>query len=101
MDRAAAPRLRGLPRQGRSGCPGDRGFGRPQRLRFDWDTTISRDAFLEQVPTAGGHNRIAPEKLAELLAGLGAAIDAAGGTFTMRYATLALVSPLSRHEKRR
>ncbi|WP_433504007.1 class I SAM-dependent methyltransferase [Pseudonocardia halophobica] len=71
------------------------GFGRPQRLRFDWETTISRDAFLEQVPTAGGHDRIAPENLAKLLAGLADAIESAGGTFTMRYATLALVSPLT------
>lgn len=71
------------------------GFEEPRRLRFDWDTTVSREAFLEQVPTSGGHDRIAPERLAELLAGLGDAIDAAGGTFTMRYATVVLVSPLA------
>ena len=73
------------------------GFGKPERVRLDWESTVSRDDFLDQVPTAGGHARIPPERLAELLAGLGAAIDAAGGGFTMRYATLALVAPVTGH----
>ncbi|MCF7550473.1 class I SAM-dependent methyltransferase [Pseudonocardia sp. WMMC193] len=71
------------------------GFAKPRRLRFDWETVVSRDVFLDQVQTSGGHNRIAPEKLAELLAGLGAAIDAVGGEFTMRYATVGLVCALA------
>lgn len=70
------------------------GFGAPERLRLDWEATLGRDDFLDQVQTSGGHNRIPPERLAELLAGLGAAIDAAGGAFTMSYATLALVTPV-------
>ena len=31
-----------------------------------------------------------PARLQELLAGIGAAIDAAGGSFTMQYATVAV-----------
>lgn len=33
---------------------------------------------------------IPADRLAELLAGLGAAIDAVGGSFTMRYTTVAV-----------
>ena len=68
------------------------GFGPPERLRLDWQQTMTKDDFLEQVPTAGGHQLIAPEKLARLLASLGAAVDAVGGRFTMSYATLALIA---------
>ena len=72
------------------------GFGETRRLRFDRETEVGRDDFLDQVPTSGGHSRIAPDRLAELLAGLGEAIDAVGGAFTMRYATLALVARTGR-----
>ncbi len=71
------------------------GFAGIERLRFDWEAVITRDDYLDQVPTSGGHNRIPPERLAEILAGLGAAIDAMGGRFTMRYATLALVADVA------
>ena len=40
----------------------------------------------------GGHAQLQPAKLAELLAGLGAAIDALGGGFTMNYATVAVTA---------
>jgi hypothetical protein len=33
-----------------------------------------------------------PAKLEELLAGIGAAIDAVGGSFTMRYTTVAVTA---------
>jgi hypothetical protein len=52
----------------------------------------TRDAYLDVVPTQGGHNLLEPQQLADVLAGVGAAIDAAGGTFTVRYATLAFVA---------
>ena len=37
----------------------------------------------------GGHARLPPAQLEDLLAGIGNAIDAAGGSFTMRYTTVA------------
>jgi hypothetical protein len=37
----------------------------------------------------GGHTLLPPATLADLLAGAGAAIDAAGGSFTMHYTTVA------------
>jgi len=67
-------------------------FGEPAQWRFDWDRPYTRDEWLELVPTFGGHSQIPPAKLAELLAGIGTAIDAAGGCFTTHYATLAVTA---------
>jgi SAM-dependent methyltransferase len=64
-------------------------FGDPEQWRFDWDRPYTRDEWLDAVPTFGGINRFPPDQLAELLTGMGAAVDAAGGSFTMGYATLA------------
>ena len=67
-------------------------FGEPEQWRFGWDRAYTRDEWLEQVPTFGGHSRIPPDSQRELLAGLGAAIDAAGGGFTMAFTTLAVTA---------
>lgn len=67
-------------------------FGDVEQLRFDWERDYSREEWLDIVPTSGGHHRIPPEKLGELLAGIGEVIDAAGGGFTMGYATLLLTA---------
>jgi SAM-dependent methyltransferase len=53
--------------------------------RFDWDRRYTRDEWLDVVPTFGGYDQIELAKQEELQAGLGAAIDAAGGSFTMGY----------------
>jgi SAM-dependent methyltransferase len=63
-------------------------FGDPQTWRFDWSRPYTRAQWLDQVPTFGGHSLLPPPVQAELLAGIGAAVDAAGGAFTMDYATL-------------
>jgi hypothetical protein len=44
------------------------------------------------VPTFGGNSQLPPATLQEVLAGIGAAIDTMGGSFTMRHATLAVVA---------
>lgn len=67
-------------------------FGDPERWRFDWDRSYTRDEWLEVVPTIGGHSQLRPAMLRELLAGIGAAIDAAGGSFMMHYATVAVTA---------
>lgn len=67
-------------------------FEDPQQWRFDWEHCYTRDRWLELVPTFGGHSRFAPAKTEELLAGMGAAIDAAGGSFTMRYVTMVVTA---------
>lgn len=44
------------------------------------------------LPTFGGHSQIPTARLEGLLAGAGAAVDAMGGSFTMRYATMAVTA---------
>jgi hypothetical protein len=51
-----------------------------------------REEWLDLVPTSGGHSLFPPAKLDELLAGIGAAIDAAGGSFTLPYATVVVTA---------
>jgi hypothetical protein len=63
-------------------------FGDPQTWRFDWSRPYTRAQWLDQVPTFGGHSLLPPGVQAELLAGIGAAVDAVGGAFTVNFATL-------------
>ena len=67
-------------------------FREPERWQFDWERPYTREEWLEQVPTFGGHSRIAPEKLAELLSEIGEVIDAAGGSFTMGYTAVVVTA---------
>ncbi len=67
-------------------------FSEPEHWRYDWEQPYTRDEWLDLVPTAGGHSRFPPATLEHLLAGLGAAIDAVGGSFTMPYATVAITA---------
>lgn len=71
------------------------GFAEPERWSFDWERPYTRDQWLEQVPTFGGHSRISPDQLADLLAGIGEVIDAAGGTFTMGYTAVVVTATRS------
>ncbi len=67
-------------------------FGEPEQWRFDWQRSYTRDEWLDQLPTFGDHSQFPPARLAEVLAGIGAAIDAAGGSFTMRYTAVAVTA---------
>jgi SAM-dependent methyltransferase len=60
-------------------------FGEPEEWRFAWDRPYTRDEWLDQLPTFGGHNLFPRATLEEIVTGVGAAIDAVGGGFTMRY----------------
>ena len=68
------------------------GFGEPEQWRFDWERTYTRDEWLDQLPTSGALTWLPPDTLAEVLAGVGAAIDAIGGSFAMPYATVAVAA---------
>jgi SAM-dependent methyltransferase len=68
------------------------GFGEPEEWLADWARPYTRDEWLDLVPTLGGFRQIPDDVQAELLAGLGAAVDAAGGAFTMGYTTLAVTA---------
>jgi SAM-dependent methyltransferase len=68
------------------------GFGEPEQWRFDWDQTYTRDEWLEFVPTSGGHHLFPRALRDELMAGIGAAVDAAGGSFTMHFTAVAVTA---------
>jgi SAM-dependent methyltransferase len=68
------------------------GFSEPEQWRFDWEQSYTRDAWLDQLPTQGALTQLPPGTLAEVLAGVGSAIDAMGGSFTMPYATVAVTA---------
>lgn len=68
------------------------GFGEPEQWRYDWERTYTRDEWLDQLPTSGALTQLPPDKLAEVLEGVGAAIDEMGGGFTMPYATVAITA---------
>jgi SAM-dependent methyltransferase len=63
-------------------------FGESEQWQFDWERSYTRDEWLEQVPTFGGHSQVPQEELAELLSGIEDVVDAAGGSFTMGYSAL-------------
>jgi len=67
-------------------------FDEPQRWQFDTERSYTREQWLDLVPTTGGHSLIPPAALAQVLAGLGAAVDAAGGGFTMRQNTVVVTT---------
>lgn len=68
------------------------GFDEAEQLRFDWERDYTRDEWLDLLPTTGGLTRLPQDKLTEVLRAVGAAIDRAGGSFTMKYVTLAAVA---------
>ncbi|HEY7276097.1 MAG TPA: class I SAM-dependent methyltransferase [Trebonia sp.] len=68
------------------------GFGEPEEWLADWARPYTRDEWLDLVPTLGGWGQFPGPVQAEILAGLGASVDAAGGAFTMGYTTLAVTA---------
>ena len=67
-------------------------FGEPEHWRFDWTYTYTRDEWLDMLPTQGVLTQVAPDKLAELLAGVGNVIDTAGGSFAVNFDTVAVTA---------
>lgn len=68
------------------------GFGDPEQWRFDWEQSYTRDELLDLMPTQGHLTRLPPDQLAEVLEGVGAAVDASGGSATMTYTTVAVTA---------
>lgn len=68
------------------------GFSDSEQWRFDRERSYTRAEWLDQLPTSGALTRLSSDKLAEVLSGVGAAIEAIGGSFTMRYATVAVTA---------
>ncbi|MFC8730899.1 class I SAM-dependent methyltransferase [Luteimicrobium sp. NPDC057192] len=71
-------------------------FEAPEHWRFVVERTYTRDAWLELLPTTGGLTRLDPDRLADVLDAVGAAIDAHGGSFTIPFTTLAVTARRAR-----
>jgi SAM-dependent methyltransferase len=67
-------------------------FSEPEQWRFDWQRRYTREDWLALVPTLGGYSTFSAAQTQALLAGLGEAVDAAGGEFTMSFATVAVTA---------
>jgi SAM-dependent methyltransferase len=63
-------------------------FSDPEEWRFEWERTYSRDEWLDQLPTMGTLTQAPPDRLEQIVARVGAAIDAIGGSFTAKYITV-------------
>ncbi len=74
------------------GIRGTGAFGEPERWEVDWERSYTRGEWLDVMPTAGGFNRLEPAELDALLGHVGAAIDAIGGSFTAKYAAVAVTA---------
>jgi SAM-dependent methyltransferase len=70
-------------------------FTEPEDWRFGWERTYTRDEWLDQLPTLGSLTRLPQADVATVLADVGAAIDALGGSFTMSYTTVAVTAARS------
>ncbi|WP_344339375.1 class I SAM-dependent methyltransferase [Kitasatospora putterlickiae] len=60
-------------------------FDEPEQWQVEWEYVYSKAEWLDQLPTQGDHAQFPPEKLEQVLARVGAVIDAMGGSFSMKY----------------
>ena len=67
-------------------------FGDPEQWRFDWEKSYTREEWLDQLPTQATLTWFPPDRLAKVLDGVGSAVDAVGGSFTMSYTTVAVTA---------
>ena len=72
------------------------GFGDAQESRVDWERPCTRDEWLDMLPTSGALTQLPPDRQAEVLEEVGAAIDGIGGRFTMHYSTVAIMAARAR-----
>lgn len=67
-------------------------FDEAEQWHFDWQQTYTRDEWTDLAPTFGGHALLPKAKVTELMAGIGAEVDNAGGSFVAEYRTVAVTA---------
>ena len=68
------------------------GFGDPEQCRYDWERSYTGDEWLDQLASSGAVTQLPPDKLAEVLAGVGAALEEMGERFTVSMITVAIIA---------
>jgi SAM-dependent methyltransferase len=68
------------------------GFGDPERWRYDWERSYTREEWLDQLATSGALTRLPPDKLAEVLEAVGVTLDAMASSITVRLTTVAITA---------
>ena len=68
------------------------GFGEPEQWQFDWEWSYTRDEWLDLMPTQGAFTQLPPAELAQVLEGVGAAVDTMGGSISVRYTTVVITA---------
>jgi SAM-dependent methyltransferase len=68
------------------------GFGDPERWRYDWERSYTRDEWLDQLATSGALTRLPPDKLAEVLEAVGVTLDTMGASITVHLTTVAIIA---------
>jgi SAM-dependent methyltransferase len=67
-------------------------FSEPEQWQFGWDRTYTTDEWLDQLPSQPLISLFPPDEVPEILQRVGAAINATGGSFTMRYTAVAVTA---------
>lgn len=62
-------------------------FTEPEEWHYEWERTYTTAELVDQLPTAGGFNRLGPDLVEDLLTKAAKAIDARGGTVSVQYTT--------------
>ncbi|MCY1140167.1 class I SAM-dependent methyltransferase [Actinoplanes sp. Pm04-4] len=64
----------------------------PERWTAEWEQVYTRDEWLDQLPTQGLLTTLPADEIEALSSATGAAVDALGGSFPMRFTTLATIA---------
>ena len=67
-------------------------FSEPVQWQFDWERAYTTGEWLDQLPSQPFIRLFPPEKLPDVLEGVGTAVDSIGGSFTMRYSAVAITA---------
>lgn len=84
----------GANRQSRDRHPRQGRLHRTERWQYEWERTYTTAELVDQLPTAGGLNRLGPDLIEDLLAKAAKAIDAREGTITVQYTTVVVTAVL-------
>lgn len=68
------------------------GFARPERWQDSWDQAYTREEYLAMLPTTGMLTRVPAQRVAPVLAAVGAVIDRLGGSFVTHCVTTTVTS---------